>query len=114
MVDYLWLLVALPLLGATINLFFGKRIGQPAAGWFAFAIPAVGFVLAAVASVDFIAGTGTPETVFLFSWIPVLGVDIAILWDPLSVLLTLIVTGVGSLIHLYSFGSTMRLVCALV
>ncbi len=104
MVDYLWLLVALPLLGATINLFFGKRIGQPAAGWFAFAIPAVGFVLAAVASVDFIAGTGTPETVFLFSWIPVLGVDIAILWDPLSVLLTLIVTGVGSLIHLYSIG----------
>ena len=104
MTDYLWLLVALPLVGATINLFFGKRIGQPVAGWFAFVVVAIGFVLSSVAGIGFISQSLDPETVYLFSWIPVVGADAAILWDPLSALLTFIVTGVGSLIHLYSIG----------
>ena len=104
MTDYLWLLVVLPLLGAVVNLFLGRRIGEPRAGWLGFSVVAVSFVIAASAGVGFITGSATPETVHLFSWIPVVGADAAILWDPLSVLLTLIVTGVGSLIHLYSIG----------
>ena len=104
MTDYLWLLVALPLVGATVNLFGGRRLGEPRAGWFAFAVVAVGFVLSAAATVGFITGTQAPETIYLFSWIPVVGADAAILWDPLAALLTVIVTGVGSLIHLYSIG----------
>ncbi|MGI9585943.1 MAG: NADH-quinone oxidoreductase subunit L, partial [Acidimicrobiia bacterium] len=104
MVDYLWLLVAIPLAVAVINLLFGKRIGEPVAGWLAFAAVGVSFVLAAIAGYEFFVGTGAPETVLVYSWIPSLGADVAILWDPLSVLLTLIVTGVGALIHLYSVG----------
>jgi NADH-quinone oxidoreductase subunit L len=104
MTDYLWLLVALPLVGATINLFFGKRIGQPVAGWFAFVVVAIGFVLSSLAGLGFVTQTLDPETILLFSWIPVVGADAAILWDPLSALMTFIVTGVGSLIHLYSIG----------
>ena len=104
MTDYLWLLVALPMIGAVINLFLGRRIGEPVAGWFAFAMVAIGFVITAIAGFGFITGSSSPETIFLFSWIPVVGADVAILWDPLSVLLTFIVTGVGSLIHLYSIG----------
>ena len=104
MTDYLWLLVALPLVGATVNLFLGKRLGEPRAGWFAFAVVAAGFLLSAAATVGFITDTQSPETIYLFSWIPVVGADAAILWDPLAALLTVIVTGVGSLIHLYSIG----------
>jgi NADH-quinone oxidoreductase subunit L len=104
MLDYLWLLVAIPLAGAVINLLLGKRIGEPFAGWLAFGAVTASFVFAAIAGYGFFGGSATPETVFVFSWIPSLGADVAILWDPLSVLLTLIVTGVGALIHLYSVG----------
>jgi NADH-quinone oxidoreductase subunit L len=104
MTDYLWLLVALPLAGAALNLFLGKRIGEPAAGWFGFLVVAIGFLIAVAAGIGFITSGATSETVYLFSWIPSVGADAAILWDPLSVLLTLIVTGVGALIHLYSIG----------
>ena len=104
MVDYLWILVVLPLVGAAINLFLGKRLGEPLAGWIAFVVVAIDFIIGMAAGVGFITGNTVPETVYLFSWIPGLGVDAAILWDPLAFLLVFIVTGVGSLIHLYSIG----------
>ncbi|MDJ0790682.1 MAG: NADH-quinone oxidoreductase subunit L [Acidimicrobiia bacterium] len=104
MTDWLWLLVALPLLGALVNLFFGRRLGEPASGWLALIVVVASFLIGAAASVGFFTGDELPETVYLFEWIPILGVDAAILWDPLSALLTLIVTGVGSLIHLFSIG----------
>jgi len=104
MTDYLWLIVALPLAGFLINLFFGKRIGEPLSGWFGFAIVAVSWGIAVVPTVDFLFGRANPETIFLFSWIPMIGADAAILWDPLAALLVMIVTGVGALIHLYSIG----------
>ena len=104
MTDLLWLLVALPLAGAFINIVFGKRIGEPLAGWLGFLLVGSAWVLAVVPTVGLLNGSGTPETIYLFSWIPVVGADAAILWDPLSALLTMIVTGVGALIHLYSIG----------
>ena len=39
-----------------------------------------------------------------FSWIPVISLPFRLMVDPLSVLMMLIITGVGSLIHLYSIG----------
>ena len=104
MTDLLWLLLALPLVGAVLNLMLGKRIGEPRAGWIGFGLVAVSFVIGFGASLGFLSGTAHPETIYLFSWIPVVGADAAILWDPLSSLLTMIVTGVGALIHLYSIG----------
>ena len=104
MTDVLWLLVVLPLLGALVNLFFGRRIGEPWAGWLAFGIVAVNFVIGLSASIGFFTGDQASETIYLFEWIPILGVDAAILWDPLAALMTLIVTGVGALIHLFSIG----------
>jgi NADH-quinone oxidoreductase subunit L len=104
MTELLWLVVALPLAGASINLFFGKRIGEPLAGYLGFSVVAASFVIAAIPTIDFLTGSGEPVTQRLFTWIPILGVDVEVLWDPLSALLTLIVTGVGGLIHLYSIG----------
>jgi len=102
-IDYLWLLIALPFLGAATLILFGKRIGEPASGWLASALIAIPFVIAAILTVPFLSG-GEPETVFLFEWIPMVGANASLLWDPLSALMTLIVTGVGALIHLYSVG----------
>jgi NADH-quinone oxidoreductase subunit L len=62
------------------------------------------FAVAAVASVDALTGELEPTRIFLFEWIPSLGLDATLLWDPLSVMMTLVITGVGSLIHLYSIG----------
>jgi len=103
MIDYLWLLIALPLLGAATLILFGKRIGEPASGWLASTLVLIPFVIAAVLTVPFL-NEGEPETVFLFAWIPMVGANASLLWDPLSALMTLIVTGVGSLIHIYSVG----------
>ena len=104
MIDALWLVIALPLIGSTINLLFGKRIGQPLAGWIAFGFVALAWLMALPATISLVNGSIPPETNFLFTWIPVVGADVALLWDPLSALMTMIVTGIGSLIHLYSIG----------
>ncbi len=103
MIDYVWLLIALPLLGALTLILFGKYIGEPASGWLASALVVTPFLIALALTVPFITGAES-ETVFLFSWIPPLGANASLLWDPLSALMTLIVTGVGALIHIYSVG----------
>jgi NADH-quinone oxidoreductase subunit L len=82
---------------------FGKYIGEPASGWLASALVVTPFLIALGLTVPFITGAES-ETVFLFSWIPVIGANASLLWDPLSALMTLIVTGVGALIHIYSVG----------
>jgi NADH-quinone oxidoreductase subunit L len=104
MVDFIWIAVALPLLGAVVLLLFGKRFGEPGAGYLATALAAGAFAVGAVAAIDFFSGGAHGEQVFLFTWIPGLGVEAEFLWDPLSAVMTLVVAGVGSLIHLYSIG----------
>ncbi len=104
MVDLIWLAIALPLAGALLLLTFGRRIGEPASGWIASSTIGAGFILAAVNAIDFVQGGEHGETVRLFEWMPGLGLDAALLWDPLAAMMTLIVTGVGTLIHVYSIG----------
>ena len=104
MTDLLWLVIALPLLGAVVNLFFGRRLGEPVAGWLSVGFVVASWAIAVPATLSFVTGSGQVETIYLFSWIPVVGADAAILWDPLSAVMTMIVTGVGALIHIYSLG----------
>ncbi len=103
-VDNLWLIIALPALGAVFLHFFGRRIGEPVAGWIASAMIGSSFVIGLIAAVPFIQGGAHPETVYLFDWIPGLGATAELLWDPLSALMVLVVSGVGTLIHIYSIG----------
>ena len=105
MVDYLWLIVVVPLLSAVLLLFFGKRIGDGLVGPIASAAVFFSFVYSTLAGIDFITGAAEHgEVVTLWSWIPGLGLDAAYLWDPLSALITAIVTGVGLLIHIFAIG----------
>ena len=108
LVDYLWLVIALPLGAALLNHFLGRRIGEPRAAVLAVLAVAGSFGFAALASVDFfISGRASEQAVAvvpLFDWIPGLGAAAELLWDPMSAVMTLVVTGVGALIHIYAVG----------
>ncbi|NNC40693.1 MAG: NADH-quinone oxidoreductase subunit L [Acidimicrobiia bacterium] len=104
MIDFIWLVVALPAAGAVFLHFFGKRVGEPSSGWIASLLMSGAFVYALLAAVPFFQGTGHAESVVLWSWMPAIGAEFAIRWDPLSSLMTLVVTGVGALIHFYAIG----------
>ncbi len=102
-----WLLIALPLLGAAILLLGGRRTNSWG-HWFAVAMSLGSFAYGLLAFVD-LAGLAPEQrsrSVHLFSWVPVGGfqVDLGLLLDPLSLAFVLLITGVGSLIHIYSVG----------
>ncbi|WP_111767390.1 NADH-quinone oxidoreductase subunit L [Nakamurella deserti] len=101
------LLVALPLVGSALLLIGGRRLNA-VGPYLAVAMVAAPFVLSVLM---FLQVTGLPEgarinDVQLFSWIPVeaLQVDFGLRIDPLSLTFVLLITGVGSLIHVYSLG----------
>ena len=104
MADFLWLIIALPLAGATGLHFFGRFLREPVAGWLATTTVGGSFLLALVEALPFVRGGDPGTTVLLWEWMPAIGANLEILWDPLSALMTLIVTGVGALIHLFAIG----------
>ena len=108
MLDLVWLIPALPLAGFLLILLFGRRLGEPFAGWLATLMTASSFVVTVLVFLDMVGRPAEERhhVVTLFSWIPVgsLHVDMAFLADPLSITMALFVTGIGSLIHLYATG----------
>ncbi|MEK7292816.1 MAG: NADH-quinone oxidoreductase subunit L, partial [Actinomycetota bacterium] len=108
MVNLLWLVPAFPLLGVVLMLLFGRRLGDPRSGWLASLMSIASFVIVVGIFFDLLSSPAgeRQHVVHLFSWIPVgsLHVEMAILADPLSIAMALFVTGIGSLIHVYSIG----------
>lgn len=108
MVNLLWLVPAFPLLGAALMLLLGRRLGDPRSGWLAALMPIASFLTVVGVFADLLSRPADERhhVATLFSWIPVgsLQVDMAILADPLSITMALFVTGIGSLIHVYSIG----------
>ncbi len=108
MLDLAWLIPAFPLLGFVLLILFGRRLGEPAAGWLATLAAAGSFVFTVIAFIGLL-GEGTEERfhiIKLFTWLDVgsFQADAGLLIDPLSITMCLFITGVGSLIHLYSVG----------
>ena len=103
----LWLIPVLPGVGAAINGLFGKRLGKRLSGLLACGSVAASFLIAlGFFFTVFLAEGGASARVeqSLFSWIPSMGVDWAYRLDSLSMVMTLVVTGIGLLIHIYSLG----------
>ncbi|HEX2294573.1 MAG TPA: NADH-quinone oxidoreductase subunit L, partial [Actinomycetota bacterium] len=106
------LVIAAPLLGAVLLLFAGKRIGR-LAGPLASAAVGISF-FAGVAIFAGLLGeeahgeahNAREQVVHLFDWIRVGGLDVGadLLVDQLSAIMVLVVSGVGTLIHVYSIG----------
>lgn len=102
-----WLLIALPLAGAAVLLLGGRA--TDAWGHLLGCATALGsFVLGVVLFADLLGRPAEDRamTQTLFSWVPVgqLRVDFGLQVDALSICFVLLITGVGSLIHLYSVG----------
>lgn len=102
-----WLTIALPLAGAAILLIGGRRTNS----WghlLGCAASIASFVVGALLFVDMLGRDAEHRTIHenLFSWVPVAGlqVDFGMQLDQLSMCFVLLITGVGSLIHIYSIG----------
>lgn len=105
--SYAWLLVALPLAGAALLLIGGKATNKfgpllaTALAWGSFLVGAI--------TIMQMAGAATEERaqhVELFDWIHAgsFSLDAGLLVDPLSMVFVMLITFVGSLIHVYSLG----------
>ena len=96
-------LVLAPFLGFLINVFFGKNLGKSLSG----IIGTLSVVVSFAATLYFfgiVNNTKEPISISLFEWIQIseFKVNFGFLLDQLSVLWLLFVTGIGSLIHMYS------------
>jgi NADH-quinone oxidoreductase subunit L len=99
-------IVALPLAGAVLLLLLGRRVGG-AAGNLATALIGASFLLAVVSFSRMLGAESEDGAVLhVLDWIVAgeLSVGIDFLVDRLSIVMVLVVTGVGTLIHVYSIG----------
>ncbi|MDP8992704.1 MAG: NADH-quinone oxidoreductase subunit L [Actinomycetota bacterium] len=108
MADAAYLIPLFPLLGFLSLVAFGRRLGEPRAGWLATSAVGLSFLASVATFFDLLGHKGEEREVtkHVFTWLKVGGFEseIALLVDPLSVTMALFVTGVGMLIHLYSIG----------
>ncbi len=103
----IWLLIGLPLIGAVILLVGGRRTNA-FGHWLGVLASAASFVVAAVLFFAMLAQPldGRTQRQHLFDWISVgtFKVPADLRLDQLSMTFVLLITGVGTLIHLYSVG----------
>ena len=105
--SYLWLIPFFPLVGSIINGLFGKKIKNEAViGGIGTLAIFSSFVVSCSYFFKLLGDNVKVHQNVIGSWISVgnLQVDWGFLLDPLSALMIMVVTGVGSLIHLYSIG----------
>jgi NADH-quinone oxidoreductase subunit L len=106
MFNYIWVIPALPLIGALINIFFNRN--HKVSGMIGCATVGMAFFLVLIAFFQLISLPDSERSinVVVYSWITsgTFNVDVAFLIDPLSMIMMLVVTGVGFLIHIYSIG----------
>jgi len=117
--NFIWLIPVLPVLGALIQLLFGRKLSNKAVSFVSVGLPGLSFVWAVGCFFQFLGLPEQSHHVFIkdiYSWLPAgafhlsngslgyLDVHVALQLDPLSAVMMLVVTGVGFLIHFYSIG----------
>jgi NADH-quinone oxidoreductase subunit L len=101
----LTLLFALPLLGFLVNGLVGARLPRRVVALIACGLPLLSFAWTVVLFRT-ILNAGHPLVETLYPWVAVPGFDASVgfYFDPITAVMCLVVTGVGSLIHIYSVG----------
>lgn len=120
--DHIWIIPLLPMLGAVLMFFFGRRISKTAVNTICVGVVVLAFLMAcgAVWQYTHWAHDGQPYEKIVYTWLgdgswtysfpTLLGgrgqfqADAGFLLDPLSSIWLLFVTGIGMLIHIYSTG----------
>jgi len=107
--DHLWIIPLLPLLGAAINGLFGFKFSNNVVNTVALSATGLSFLSAVEAVREFVTNVAPTGQIFrkeYFDWIVAgnfrAGFDLQM--DQLTVVMVLVVTGVGFLIHIYSTG----------
>jgi NADH-quinone oxidoreductase subunit L len=106
--EALYLITLFPLLGFLVNGLLGRWLSERQSGMVASMAVLGSFMISAQALLALLA-LPVEQRLFtqsLFSWIPVgeLQINIGYSFDPLSAVMTMVVSGVGLLIHIYSIG----------
>ncbi|CAN5720389.1 NADH-quinone oxidoreductase subunit L [soil metagenome] len=115
MIDLIGLIITIPLVVAGVNMLAGSRLASgPSSrrsrwnGWFATGAMTLAFVIAAGALLELLSLPAEERTriVTVAEWIRAgaASVSLDLRVDPLSITMAMVVTGVGSLIHLYAIG----------
>jgi NADH-quinone oxidoreductase subunit L len=101
----LTLIPLLPLLGFLVNGLLGRHLPKGVVSLVGCAFPALAFVATVGVFRQFLA-TGGPLEEVLFAWAatPDLDVEAALYFDAITAVMCLVVTGIGTLIHVYSVG----------
>jgi len=102
---HLWLIPVLPLLGAAVNGLLGKKFSRQTVAAVALLFSGAAFAMVLMVASRFSTLT-TPHIEYLATWIRAgkFQVDFSFYLDQLSLVMLLVVTGVGFLIHIYSVG----------
>jgi len=104
--NLLTLIVVLPLAGFLLNGLLGPRLGKPFVTVVGCGLPILAFLatVRAFLQLNGTEGAALVETAYTWAVVGDFTFDIAFYFDRLSAVMTLIITGVGSLIHVYSTG----------
>ena len=108
MMDYVWLIPLFPLIGFLINGLVGKSLPKSVVGTIGSAAVGLSFLVTVAIFLEFLKlpeGVHAVEKV-MYTWIASgpFTVSVAFLIDPLSLIMLLVVSGVSTLIHIYSIG----------
>ncbi|OWY22722.1 NADH-quinone oxidoreductase subunit L [Sphingobacteriales bacterium UPWRP_1] len=96
----------LPLAGFAVNGLWGRRFKETTIGIVGCGSILLSFLLSVFLFMANLSGSFATVQVRLFDWIPVANgsIGFSLMADPLSLIMLLVITGVGLLIHLYSVG----------
>jgi len=99
-------IVFFPVIGLLLNIIIGRRIPQRWSGWLASLAAFASFAVSVLLAYSVAANGGHGGSVFLAQWIHIgnLSLDWTFRVDSLSTTMMLVVSGVGTLIHIYAIG----------
>ena len=99
-------LVFFPVIGLLINIIIGGRFSEKAVGWIASAVSGAAFVVSVLLAYSLSANGGEVMRWTIGQWIHIgtLSIDWTFRVDSLSTTMMLVVSGVGTLIHIYAIG----------
>ncbi len=108
MIELVWLIPIFPLIGFLINGLLGRRFSEKTIGWIGAGSVGASFLVAVSIFLELLSmdpgSRSIQKIVYSWIWSGDLNVPIGFLVDPLSIVMIMVVSGVGCIIHVYSIG----------